>query len=155
MNGALDRPQVKFPPPVFYLVMILMGYGLDQWLPWHWQAGFLSMWLGIALVGTGAMLIGWAAWLFRRHQTTILPHKASSRIIQEGPFRFSRNPIYLAFTLIQLGVGIGLGNIWILALVYPTLRIMNHQVIDREEAFLKQAFGEEYLNYCRSVRRWI
>lgn len=153
--STLDRPQVKFPPPVFYLAMILLGYGLDQWLPWHWQAGFLSRWQGIALVGTGLMLVLWASTCFRRHQTTILPHKASSRIIQDGPFRLSRNPIYLAFTLIQIGAGIALGNIWILGLVYPTIRIMNQHVIEKEEAFLKQAFGDEYVGYLATVRRWI
>lgn len=151
----MDRPQVKFPPPALYLGMVVLGYGLDQWLPWHWPAGFVSVWLGVALVGTGAILIGWAAYRFRHHQTTILPHKASSRIIQDGPFQLSRNPIYLAMTLIQVGIGIGLGNVWILALVYPTLRIMNQHVIDREEAFLKHAFGDEYLAYCKTVRRWI
>ena len=151
----LSRPQVKFPPPVFYALMIVLGVLLDAWLPWHWQAGFKSLWLGIALAGTGLTLNAWAAYEFRRHQTTILPHKPSNRIIQIGPFLLSRNPIYLGFTLIQLGIGIALGNIWILALLVPTLRIMTRYVIEREEAFLKHAFGDDYIAYTRKVRRWI
>ncbi|MCG8494690.1 MAG: isoprenylcysteine carboxylmethyltransferase family protein [Enterobacterales bacterium] len=153
--NKLTRPQVKFPPPVFYLVMILLGYGVNFLFPLQWQAGFLSYWVGIAMVGFGLMLVAWSAIEFRRHKTTIMPHKASSRIIQAGPFKFSRNPIYTAFTIIQLGVGIALGNIWILLLAIPAVLIMTKYVIEREEAFLKQEFGEEYLAYLQSVRRWI
>lgn len=152
---TLKAPQVKFPPPVFYAVMIAAGVILDGLFPWHWQAGFYSRWIGAALMGIGLMLIAWATMEFRRHQTTILPHRPSSRIIQVGPFLLSRNPIYLSFTLIQIGIGILLGNIWILALIYPTLRIMVRHVIEREEAFLKQAFGQDYLDYMAKVRRWL
>lgn len=151
----LTRPQVKFPPPVFYLVVIGLGAALNKMLPFGWQAEFVSCWLGLAVIGIGLMLVAWSAWEFKRHQTTILPHKASSKIIQAGPFLFSRNPIYLAFTIIQSGAGIALGNVWILLLVAPAVWIMTKYVIEREEAFLKQAFGEEYLQYLASVRRWV
>lgn len=153
--NELTRPQVKFPPPVFYLVMILLGYGLNQIVPLQWQAGFYSLWIGIFLIAFGLTVVAWASIEFRRHQTTILPHKASRRIIQKGPFRLSRNPIYVAFTLIQIGVGIATGILWILLLVLPTLWVMTKFVIEREEAFLKHAFGEEYISYLAKVRRWI
>ena len=153
--NELTRPQVKFPPPVFYLVMIVIGIGINSVVPLQWQTGFFAVWLGIAVIGLGLMTIAWTAFEFRRHQTTIMPHKASSRIIQMGPFRVSRNPIYVCFTLIQLGVGIALGNIWILLLILPTIWIMTRFVIEREEAFLKQAFGEEYIAYLGRVRRWV
>lgn len=151
----LTRPQVKFPPPVFYLAMIGAGYLINGVIPLQWLPAFYSGWLGVAMMCFGFMLIGWSSFEFRRHQTTILPHKASSKIIKAGPFRFSRNPIYTAFTLIQIGAGIALGNLWILILVVPSIWIMSKFVIEREEAFLKQAFGEEYLQYLASVRRWV
>ena len=153
--SELTRPQVKFPPPLFYLFMILIGVGVDAIVPLSWAADFIFYWLGIALVGLGLATVMWTSFEFRRHQTTILPHKASSKIIRDGPFLVSRNPIYVSFTMIQIGVGIALGNVWVLLLVIPTLWIMTKFVIEKEEAFLKQAFGNDYLDYYQRVRRWI
>ena len=153
--NELTRPQVKFPPPVFYLFMILIGVGFNLVVPLSWEASFVFRWLGIALVGLGLTTVMWTSFECRRHQTTIWPHTASSKIIRVGPFLVSRNPIYVSFTIIPVGVGIASGNLWVLLLVVPTLWVMTKFVIEKEEAFLKHAFGDEYLDYFNSVRRWL
>jgi len=108
------------------------------------------------LVGCmGATIIIWSSVEFKRHKTTILPHKASSAIINSGPFKYSRNPIYFAFSMIQIGAAVLLANLWILLLIVPAFLIMEKFVIEREEAFLSQEFGEPYNDYKKHVRRWI
>ena len=83
------------------------------------------------------------------------PREPSPELILGGPFRWSRNPIYLGMTLIQAGVGVALGNAWLLLLLAPTLVILQREVIAKEEAYLTRKFGDAYLAYQRSVRRWL
>lgn len=151
----LARPQVKFPPPALYGFAILLGWLFNFLVPVGLP--FRSWMVGVGCVGVaiGLSLIVWSATEFRRHNTTILPHKASSRIIQSGPFRFSRNPIYLAFAIIQISFALLLNSIWVLLLVPVCIAITNVFVIAKEEAFLTQAFGEEYIVFMQKVRRWV
>lgn len=151
----LTRPQVKFPPPALYGSAILLGWLFNFLVPVGLPSNSWIMGVGLAGVALGLSIIGWSAFEFRRHKTTILPHRASSRIIQSGPFRFSRNPIYLAFAIIQINAALLLNSLWILLLVPVCIVITNVFVIAKEEAFLTQAFGEEYIVFMQRVRRWI
>ncbi len=155
-STKLDRPQVKFPPPALYLAAVLAGWGLEEMI--GWRPIELPDWiqhLGAWLVVLALLVIAWTVWEFRRHRTTILPHRASSAIITRGPFRFSRNPIYLAFATSLTGLGLMLSNAWMLLLVPVCVVVTTRYVIVREEAFLGQAFGEAYTNYLTQVRRWL
>ena len=76
-------------------------------------------------------------------------------LVRSGPYRFSRNPIYVAFTLLQIGFAVWLDSAWILAMLAPVLLVMSYGVIAREERYLEARFGEEYRSYARSVRRWL
>jgi len=154
-NKPLTHPDVHFPPPVLFAVFIALGWGLQTLIalpnftmPFH---GFL----GGEFIVAGLGIVVWSATEFKRHKTTIMPHKASSAIISSGPFKYSRNPIYFAFSMIQLGAAILLTNLWILLLLIPALLIMSKFVIEREEAFLTQEFGQPYIDYKKQVRRWI
>ena len=75
-------------------------------------------------------------------------------IITNGPYRFSRNPIYLSFTLLQLGLGMWANSAWLVGMLIPTLVLMSYGVIAREERYMARKFGDEYLQYKRAVRRW-
>ncbi|MBV1921183.1 MAG: isoprenylcysteine carboxylmethyltransferase family protein [Pseudomonadales bacterium] len=155
MNKPLTHPDVHFPPPVLFAVLIALGWGLQALiaLP-NFTVPFHGL-LGGEFIVVGLGIIVWSATEFKRHKTTILPHKASSTIINSGPFKYSRNPIYFAFSMIQLGAAVLLANLWILLLLIPAFLIMTKFVIEREEAFLTQEFGQPYIDYKNQVRRWI
>lgn len=155
MNKPLAHPDVHFPPPVLFAVLIVIGWGLQKLIALPSFTVPFHTWLGGEFIVGGLAIIVWSATEFKRHKTTILPHKASSAIISGGPFKYSRNPIYFAFSMIQLGAAILLTNLWILLLLIPALLIMSKFVIEREEAFLTQKFGQSYIDYKNQVRRWI
>src|SRR3989449_8116464 len=92
---------------------------------------------------------------FRRARTPIRTRKPVTAVITTGPYRFSRNPIYLSFTLLQLGLGLWANSAWLVGLLIPTLVFISYGVIARGGRDMAQKFGDEYLRYRASVRRWI
>ncbi len=90
----------------------------------------------------------------RRAGTSPFPDQPSNALVTDGPFRFTRNPIYLAFTLITVGLAALRNTRWILVLLGPALAVLHKGVIEREERYLEQRFGEDYRRYRRRVRRW-
>src|SRR6058998_1573144 len=141
-------------PPIVYLISILVGFGLNA----VWSVELVPH----ALEPLGGLLILLAVALFvlsvrefRRARTPIRSRKAVTAVITTGPYRFSRNPIYLSFTLLQLGLGLWANSVWLVGLLIPTLVLMSYGVIAREERYMAQKFGDEYLRYRASVRRWI
>ena len=150
-----DHPRVLMPPPLIYLGGILVGYGLDQViarplpLPGWMEAPAIAMSL-MAMVLIGSTLL-----LFHRHHTTVLPHKAASALVTSGPFRISRNPIYLGFTLLYLACILSLASIGMLLMLIPVVWVINTHVIAEEEAFHARRFGADWQAYCQRVRRWL
>jgi protein-S-isoprenylcysteine O-methyltransferase Ste14 len=92
---------------------------------------------------------------FRRHETPFNPHQPSTALITAGPYRYSRNPIYLALNLVYAGIGIAADNPWTLALLVPVLIVMHHGVITREERYLERKFPDTYRRYKSTTRRWL
>ena len=91
---------------------------------------------------------------FRRARTPIRSRKAVTAVITTGPYRFSRNPIYVSFTLLQVGLAMWTNSAWVAGTLIPTLLLISYGVT-REERYMAQKFGEEYLRYTAAVRRWI
>jgi protein-S-isoprenylcysteine O-methyltransferase Ste14 len=91
---------------------------------------------------------------FRRAGTSVRGSERTSTIVRTGPYRFSRNPIYLAFVLLVLGLSVWLNNFWLLVTVVPAVALIAVVVIPREERFLERNFGDQYLSYKAAVRRW-
>lgn len=106
-------------------------------------------------MGAGVILILWGMLTFVRARTAILPIRPASRIVDTGPYRLTRNPMYTGMSLVYLGAMLLLNWGWALVLFPVVLILLYRLVISREEAYLTAAFGEEYLAYCRKVRRWI
>ena len=152
---ALEHPQVRMPPPLIHLGGLLVGYGLDQVTGWRFTpaVGLDGLALGLALAGL--VLSGWTVLTLRRHRTTVLPHRAASTLVTRGPFRGSRNPIYLAFTLLHLACGLALGSPGMLIMLVPVFYVMDRHVIAAEEAFHEEAFGTQWQHYRNQVRRWL
>ncbi|MGF6541646.1 protein-S-isoprenylcysteine O-methyltransferase Ste14 [Paraburkholderia youngii] len=82
-------------------------------------------------------------------------NRPTTAIVSKGPFRYSRNPIYLAFSLLQLGMAFSINSLWLLVTLVPAVALMSLVVIPREERYLERRFPSEYLAYKASVRRWL
>jgi len=92
---------------------------------------------------------------FAKAKTTLSPNSAAKALIRTGPFRYSRNPLYVAVAFLIASIGFWADNLWILAMLVPLILVMSVAVIAREEHYLERKFGEEYLDFKRSVRRWL
>lgn len=164
-----DTPGVLAPPPVIYLGFLLAGWGLAELgarpeaavtgLDWL-AAGFgfempVRRGLALTLIVGGLLLDGMAAGLFRRRGTAVEPWKPSTALIIEGPYRFSRNPIYLGFAVTYAGLAIAMDSWIALILLLPCLFVIDRFVIRREERYLSLKFGAAYDAYRQQVRRWL
>jgi protein-S-isoprenylcysteine O-methyltransferase Ste14 len=154
-SETTDKPGVAAPPPLVYLVAIVIGAVLERVSRWRLPTGQSGMVLGTLLIVAAIGLLAWALREFARAETSPKPHEPTKAIVASGPFRFTRNPIYISFTLIQLGIALLAQSGWILALVVPALLFIRFGVIAREERYLERKFGEEYVKYSQRVRRWV
>jgi len=141
-------------PPVVYLISILVGFALTAVWPLVALPHALEP-LGLLLVLLAVALFVVSVREFRRARTPIRTRKPVTTVVRAGPYRFSRNPIYLSFTLLQLGLGMWANSAWVVGMLIPTLVLMSYGVIAREERYMAQKFGGEYLRYRAAVRRWI
>jgi protein-S-isoprenylcysteine O-methyltransferase Ste14 len=149
-----DGPGVVAPPPLVYLVALLGGWGLG----WLWPASLVprsARPAGYALIAFSVMLLVLSLHRFRTWNTSVMPRKPATALVTDGPYRFSRNPIYLAFTMFSVGIGIVADLPWLFGLLVPALVVIRRGVIAREERYLERRFGEAYRRYQATVRRWI
>jgi protein-S-isoprenylcysteine O-methyltransferase Ste14 len=148
-------PGLKFPPPLLPLSVIGIGYLTDLYLPMPINEGS-GLWLtGLVLLIASACLAIIAVLQFSRAKTHLEPWQPTTFVIQSGIFRYSRNPIYLAFCIVTLGCGLMLNSWWGLAAVLPLVFLLQQLVIRHEETYKEQKFGEAYLAYKRRERRWL
>ncbi|MEQ8356562.1 MAG: isoprenylcysteine carboxylmethyltransferase family protein [Kiloniellaceae bacterium] len=157
-NTAGETAGVIAPPPLIYLAGLAAGLGLDllfdlPGLPERSGAG--GLYLGLGLGGFGLFLILWSARRFAGAGTAIPPYRPSSALVTDGPYRRSRNPIYLGMALIYLGVLTGFASLGALLLLPVVILVMEFGVIRREERYLQRKFGIAYKDYKAEVRRWL
>jgi|TARA_R100000149_G_scaffold12537_1_gene4704 protein-S-isoprenylcysteine O-methyltransferase Ste14 len=160
-----DHPNVAVPPPLIYFAFLGLGWALDRY---GVQIGLpagedISLGLGtelrrgiaLALILGGLLLDGMAAGLFRRLGTAVEPWKPSTALATEGPYRFSRNPIYVGFAITYAGLAVAMDSPVALLMLIPCLVVIDWAVIRKEEAYLARTFGAEYDAYRNRVRRWL
>ena len=111
--------------------------------------------VGVVIILLAVFLYGWAAVTFGRAGTTVDLTRPTTAIATGGPYRFSRNPIYISLTLFSVGLAIGKNNLWTLAFTVPALIIVHYAVVLKEEDHLTEIFGDTYVQYKNSVRRWL
>jgi protein-S-isoprenylcysteine O-methyltransferase Ste14 len=148
-------PGLPVHPPVIYLVVLLAGIGLNHFCSMSLLPGQLCDILGVTLIALGVAIMPSVLIRYRRLRTPFDPHKPASALITDGPYRFSRNPAYIALTLWYLGIGLLLNNGWTLLLSIPLIMVMDRIAIPREEQHLEEKFGQEYQRYATIVRRWL
>ncbi len=150
-----DAPGVIARPPLIYLGFLALGLALDWLWPNPLLPEMLRYILGGALIGLGLALALASIRCFKAAGTNFDTQKPATAILSDGPYRISRNPIYVGLTAAYAGIGIALDAPWVWVLLIPTLVVMHYGVILREERYLERKFGKEYLDYKTSVRRWI
>jgi protein-S-isoprenylcysteine O-methyltransferase Ste14 len=152
-----DNPGVILPPPAIYLIALILSLGLNYFFPL--TLNFLPrlpvVIAGVVLIAVAIFFIVPAFRAFRRAKTNPEPWKPTTAIVTSGIYGISRNPIYVGFTLLYLGAALLLNSLWTVLFLAPVLFVMHVGVIFREEEYLKNKFGEEYLNYQKRVRRWV
>ena len=155
-NETKDGADVVILPPLLFVILIGLGEFLHAMAPLAFASRFgPRVAIGAVVMAAGVPLMLGAFSLFKRTGQDANPRTATPSITRDGPYRFTRNPMYIAGGLLQLGLGIVRGNGWIVLLLIPGFLVMSYGVILREEAYLERKFGEDYLAYKRSVRRWL
>ena len=145
-----------FRPPLIYLAAIAGGLALHWAWPHPMPAGAaVRPLLGGALVVVALLLFGLSVRRFRAAGTPVPAWKPTTAIVRTGAYRFSRNPIYLAFSLLQLGIAIWVGSWWLVATLAIAVALIHYVVVPREERYLEARFGAEYRDYKAAVRRWL
>lgn len=155
---APTSPGVRFPPPFLFVAGFLIALGLDRWvLQWRFGGSIRPTLVagGWLLMVIGAFILIWAVLTFARARTAILPSRPARTIVATGPFRYSRNPMYVALSTMYVGLSFLAGMAWPLVLLPIVLVAVYAIVIRREEHYLASAFGDEYGVYRRRVRRWL
>lgn len=157
-GGRPDRARVRMFPPGVPLLVILLGVGLQRWVPIlaEWEpSGSWNIGLGWVIVAAAIAFGAWAVILMRRSGQSENPWKPTLSIVERGPYRITRNPMYLEMMFVCVGFAVILWSPWILLLTPVGGLALERLVIRPEEAYLEGKFGEAYLAYKQRVRRWI
>ncbi len=158
MNDVTARPNSLPWPPIIFLTAIAASLVLNMVYPLPWLAQPLS---GICFVIGWLMIAAFVALnisairAMRQAGTTVRPDRGTDHLVTDGPFFFTRNPLYLAGTMLILGIGLVSGIMWFLLLAILAAFAVQKLAIEREEAHLQARFGDTYLDYAARVRRWI
>lgn len=158
MATDTDNAGVKIFPPAVYLAAVGIGFTIR----YFWPVGIFSESLvhpgylaGIAVLVLGVLLALSAVGLFVRAKTSVNPTKPATTLVLRGPYLFTRNPMYLSWVVMMVGLAMMEDSFWLLIMVIPAMYVIRRTAIDREERYLSERFGDEYRAYCARVRRWI
>ena len=154
-NELPDNPGVIAPPPLIYAGPLAVGLLLNLKFPLRFMPRKVAAILGVTLIGASVALVSQAFQRMRRAGTNVNPTEPATVLVTEGPFKFTRNPLYLSLALFYAGVATLVNALWAMLLLPIVLFVVNREVIEREERYLERKFGEQYMKYKGRVRRWI
>jgi protein-S-isoprenylcysteine O-methyltransferase Ste14 len=152
-----DRPNTSLMvhPPIVALAFMVLAYFLGRLISLPFEIPLFLKYIGLAMAFIG-FLLGVAALLeFQKARTTLDPHGSTAQLVTSGIYRFTRNPIYLGFLFVVIGLPLYLGSFWGIVVAPFYVFLMNHLVIQHEEVYLEKKFGEAYTGYASRVRRWL
>jgi len=154
-EDAKASPDVISCPPLIYLGALGVGLLLNWLVP---SLPFLSVPCPVTgwLLAFAGFVIGfWGVRTFIRFGTNVRPDLPVTALVTSGPYRYTRNPLYMACTIIYLGITLSLGSPWLLVPLIPTLALVHYRIVRREEEYLEGRFGDSYRAYKTQVNRWI
>lgn len=152
---------VHVPPPFIYAGGLIVGWLLGRAWPLPITGSPGSTASTIRLVIAAVLAVVWlaiflGAWAeFRRAHTTLIPNRPATAFVTNGPYRWSRNPMYVSLAALYLGVAFWMNDWWAVLMIVPVLVVVRTAVIAREERYLGSAFPGEYADYCARTRRWL
>jgi len=153
-----DHADVVVKPPLLFVGALLLGCLLSRIVPLGpglGSANARALAAGGSLALVGLALFAVSAREFRRAGTSVVPGEPSTVLLEGGPYRYTRNPIYISFVIFYFGLAIMLTSAWMLVLLIPVLIILQRGVVKREEAYLQAKFGAAYGKYQARVPRWL
>jgi len=150
-----DHAGIFVPPPLLYAIVFVIGMLLQRVRPVGILPTSVGRAAGIVCIVSGMALIVWSVQTFWRAKTSVIPVRPSTAIVISGPFRFTRNPMYVGLALMYLGAAFWLNMLWPILLLPALLFLVQIYIIAREERYLERKFGDEYLQYKSRVRRWM
>ena len=155
MTPTQDSARVRIPPPLIYVVGLGAGLLLSKWIPSRWLPAAISRLSGWILVIAACSLAVPSLATFLLKKTAIRPDRPATTLAVGGPYRLTRNPMYLSLALLYGGITILYQSIWALLFLFLVLFIIDRHVIVPEELYLERRFGSTYAQYKTRVRRWI
>ena len=150
-----DAPDVLTFPPVIFLIFYVIGYLTDRAFPAEFGSRNTRYAIGGVLITLSVALVAWAITRFVQAKTHVDVRKPATSLVVDGPYRLSRNPMYIAMILLYAGFAIAFSLPITLTLLIPCLALLHHGVISREESYLDRKFGDAYRDYKARVRRWL
>lgn len=155
--NRIPHPGVNFPPPFYFVIGFLVGWLLHRMVPLGVAAAESDAMntAGWILIIAGIALLIWAQVTFLRHGTTVIPNRPASTMVTSGPYAHTRNPMYVSLTTLYLGLSLLTGMLWPIIILPVVLILLTVLVIRREERYLDSAFGADYAEFRKRVRRWV
>ncbi len=150
-----DHAEVAFRPPLLLLGSLVLGFAARWLAPLNFLPGGVTGTVGPIIFGVSIILFVWAVFSLRRGGASIPTGEPTEKIISSGPYGFSRNPIYLAMILLQIGVSFWANSLWFLLFAALSAGLLVWGVISREELYLEHKFGADYTAYKTRVRQWL
>jgi protein-S-isoprenylcysteine O-methyltransferase Ste14 len=153
--GDTQSAGIRVPPPLFYVAGFLIGVGIELAVPIDRPSTAVTLAGAVIGIVVWLALDGAATLFFRRAGTSMIPIRPSTALVTTGPYRFTRNPMYLGMAFLYMGLAFALGFIWPLAVLPVVIVAVDRLVIAVEEAYLLRRFGGEYSEYMKRARRWL
>jgi len=156
--SPLEKPgqsDVWIPPPLIYVATFFVALLLQKCLPLSALPALLGRTVGIGFISAGILMALWSINLFRRARTSLVPIKPATALVIEGPYRFTRNPMYLGLLSVYIGAAFLRHLLWAVLMTPVVIFAIHYLVIGKEENYLVRKFGGEFLGYKARVRRWL
>lgn len=155
MTKPKDHAGIRIPAPTLTILHITMAILLGRFAPLPIHPPAFAQMLGLGFAALGFILGVLALIEFKHVRTALDPKKPAKGLVTSGIYRYTRNPIYLGFVFMLIGLPLSMGTYWGVILIWPLITFTNNLIIKHEETYLKKEFVDQYLDYSSRVRRWL
>jgi protein-S-isoprenylcysteine O-methyltransferase Ste14 len=156
VDATADTAQVVVRPPLAWGLAVIAGLALNWFVPLRFLPAYVpAAWLGAIVFVLALALFGWAVATVTWAGSNVPTNRPTTTIVESGPYRFTRNPIYLAMIVGLIGLAIAFNSLWLLLALVPFALVIRYGVVAREEVYLERKFGDVYRSYRTRVRRWL